>query len=476
MARIINFLYLFWINLRRNFLKEIALGLGVVLATTTLIIGTSLGDGIEGLYRRTVLSQIPVDQIKINGTMEVSRIGAALRLTPLKIDPNKKVNNIKSDFIELVKSWPEVSHVTPLSRANFPISLCIVLPPPLGEGEFIFLEPPVVGIPNSLAQDYLRKHLDGEGIERVQKRFPGGFKQHEGVVPVLIPAYVGEISKDFMKTNALPYIDLVSLGNFVDVELMLNESIIWPRDDDDDSPDDLMAPIQAKIIGYTDMVLTSGIAIPQEVLEEAKRDFLPKEQAAGYESLIIHVKSPKLVSALTERLTPLVEERELELEKRSLFKRIADYIDQGIRSFRNLVAVFSSLILLIAGVAVFYGFLYLFIRREGEMGLYRFFGGTRVEVMAILVLEAAFVGLLCAAIGYGISYYVLAHYIPGHFKEFTRILPESVRQLLFRVEVQEAFQFDHWKNVRLSMVSVLFCMASAFLPALVGSVRGIRRR
>ncbi len=473
MIRFINFLHLFKVNLKRNFLKEIVLGLGVIFATMILITGIALGDGIEKLFKESMLNQFPVDEIKINGKVIGSGLGPnTLNLGPVTLSPHKVVYNIHQNVIDQIKEWPEVKGVQPISKAIFPVTLLLSMKLPVGNRRIV-IEPPVIGIANSLAQDNLKKYhkLVSPSYET---DFPEGFQQNNAVLPILIPSFTGKIIANFLRTNNLPVINIMDAQKLVEIKVIMDYSAYVPSNRQSNG----RKPISftGKIVGYIDTRHTSGIAIPQKDLEDVKHQVLPIEQAKGYESLIIQLKSPKLMKSFMAKLTPYTQKYKLAVEENSLFKRLSHFVEQGVQSYRSIVQDFTGIVLFINGIAIFYAFLYLFFRRESEMGLYRFFGATRLEVIMILVLESMVIGVLCAFIGYAISYLLLVYYIPGNLDQIIgQLLPKEYRDLLIHTDPGDIFKFQAMRNLAYASIGVLFCIAAAFIPALIGSLRPIQK-
>ncbi len=473
MIRFINFLNLFKINLMRNFLKEIALGLGVIFATVILITGIALGDGIEKLFKESMLNQFPVDEVKINGMVTGSGLGPnTLNLGPITLSSDKKVYNIHQELIEQLKKWPEVKAIKPISKAIFPVTLLLSMKLPAGERRIV-IEPPAIGIPNSLAQDYLKKYhkLVNPSYET---DFPEGFKKSNEVLPILIPTFTGEIITNFLKTNNLPAIDIMDAQKLIEIKVIMNYSAYIPTHRQTDGQEPIS--FTGKIVGYIDTRLSSGIAIPQKDLEDVKHLVLPIEQAKGYESIIIQLKSPGLMKSFMAKLLPYIQKYHLAVEENSLFKRLSHFVEQGLQSYRSLVQDFSGIVLFTTGIAIFYAFLYLFFRRESEMGLYRFFGATRLEVIMILVLESLVIAVLCAFTGYFISYILIVHYIPGNLDQIIgQLLPKEYRTFLIHTDPEDIFKFQAMRNLGYASIGVVFCVVAAFIPAMIGSLRPIQR-
>jgi len=464
--KIVNFIYLYWTNLKRNFLREIILGLGVILATLVLIIATTFGDGIEKLHKQSILGRIPVNEIKIAGKVTHSP---------------KVIYNIKPELVTLIEKMPEVERVTPISKANFPVTLLVTFNPPQIISMFsgttkrtFFLEVPVVGIPDFLAKPYFDD-------QSVKKDFPDGFKKTGMLIPILIPSYVKVVIDNFIQTNDLPLADPMQFKKYLDLRLVMNHSLILSK-----SPNDInnKPMIDGKLIGFTDVSITSGIAIPIEVLEEVKKQVLPVDQRIGWESAIIHVKKKDFIQPVIDKLSPYFAKYNIELDKSALsFRNLSGYIVDAIKSFKITVLTLSGFIILLSGLAIFYSFLYLVIRRSQEIGLYRFFGATKVQVTLLIVLEAVFIGLLCAMIGFFMSYYLLTYYLPDNFNGLIDLLPKSIVSFIFssggdiatQLDFKKIFEFNIRKNLFLSAISALSCVIAAFIPAIIGSSKSLSR-
>ncbi len=459
--KIINFGHLFWVNLKRNFFKEILLGIGVILATVVLILGNFFGDAFETLHKVSILGKIPANEIKINGKFIKAGI-----LSP------KKIYNLKPDHINKLLKIPEIEKITPISIARFPSTLYFTINPSsklpiIGLRKMkLFVEVPVAGIPESLVQ---KNHIDPEAM----KNFPNGFKRHDDYIPVLLPTYVKAIIINFFKTNNL-ILDPMKLKSIIELELLFNHSALISNPPNQLNSSDPRL-IKGKIVGFSDISITNGIAIPITELDKAKKLFLPKEQAEGVESAIIHVKEEN-IAKVSEMLIPYLEEWNLEFDQDVLsFRSISRYIVTAVKSFRLAVNIFSALILLLSFLAVFYAFLYLIIRRGKEIGLYRFFGGTKVEIMSILILESALIGGLCATIGFLFCHYVLTSYLPEHFADFIKLLPTAIIDIIFPTDIDinqykhKLFLFDYSQNIYYALISGLSCVIAAFIPAIIGS-------
>ncbi len=465
MNRLVNFIQILIQNIRRNILKELVIGLGITLATLVLIIGSALGNTIEKMYKTSIFSEIPVDEIRISGQVEISGLGfKSIEIGPIKLKSQKKIYNIHNNFIDQIRKWDEIKSVIPVSKANFPITAIINLKPPLGQQSFFF-EPPVIGIPKSLA--FIQIKDNSQNYNPLKKDFPNGFIKHNNVVPVLIPVFIHEIARHFMKVNQLPEIDVLK---FFDLTLMMNHSRIQTNflNESKKIP---IKPIKAKIIGYSDFLQNSVIAIPQNELELVKKQIYGKNKDLGYEGLIIKIKNPNQIKKVVNKLKPLLHNLNLKIDNKSIYSKISGYIDRGIQSFQHFINLFSTIILFISAITIFYAFLYLFYKREKEMHLYRIFGATRLELIIILVFESALVGFICSSIGYLISYFIITSYLPQHIETMSNLIPKSLKNTIFTFDKNKLFLFDHVKNLQYIIIAVITCIISAFIPAMIGTLK-----
>ncbi len=457
--RLINLINLFWINIKRNFIKEVIMGLGVIISTVTLVVGVFLGDILERLHKESILGKIPTNEIKIKGKVTIGT-------------PDKKISVITPNFISKIKLIPHVKDVIAIHEAHFPSTLFIKLNIGLFTGNVkadrtFLIEPQVVGIPNSIAQKYINS-------PSIKAEFPKGFKRHNNITPILIPNYVRYTIESFNKNNNLPNFDPIRFRNMLKLKLVMNRSLVLSSKKPVYNNIDLT--LNGVVVGFTDISITNGIAIPIDELERIKKIVLPN-QPRGYDGAIIKTKDG-YTNMVNEQLEPLLYSEGLSFDNVLSFRSLSHYIYGAVKSFNIAIFIFVSFILLLSALTVSYAFLYLIIRRSKEIGLYRFFGGTKREIISIIVLESTVIAVLCGTIGYFISHYII-YYIPNNFEEIIKLIPKSIFNVVFPDGEQvksfkdKVLVVDHIKNIYLSIIPMLVCIISAFTTVYITSSRSI---
>jgi putative ABC transport system permease protein len=97
--------------------------------------------------------------------------------------------------------------------------------------------------------------------------------------------------------------------------------------------------------------------------------------------------------------------------------------------------------------------------RRREIGLMRAVGASKADIRAIILGEAALIGLVAGAIGIGIA--LLAGL------GFDLVVPRFLPELPFQPE--SLFEFRWWILAGGVAFSVVFCVLGGFLPARKGA-------
>ncbi|WP_157533106.1 ABC transporter permease, partial [Haloferax profundi] len=132
--------------------------------------------------------------------------------------------------------------------------------------------------------------------------------------------------------------------------------------------------------------------------------YLPLEEAGSrqYDQVRITTRSTDRAESVAEALRERFNDRKdrlLVLELTSLV-RLFKSIVNGINTF---LAGLGSISLLVAGVSITNTMLMAVIKRREEIGVLRAVGYTKVDIIRILLLEAALLGALGAVIGIAIA-------------------------------------------------------------------------
>jgi ABC-type antimicrobial peptide transport system permease subunit len=136
------------------------------------------------------------------------------------------------------------------------------------------------------------------------------------------------------------------------------------------------------------------------------------------------------------------------------------------------------LILFLAAMVIFFAFLYLILRREREIGLYRFFGATRLKVTLLLTGEAFVMAFICALAGLILSVVLLETAITWIMNSVAQTYFKDVFQLISSAtpanettpfQINALFQFPWYEAWSFAGIVILAGTLAAFIPTLIAS-------
>ena len=454
-------------NIRRNIFREIFIGIGILISVFVLILSVTFGDAIENMAKNNVFSRIPATRIKISGRIYSN---------PLNRFFNRRVHaqqNITWDFIKKnILSIKGVKSVIPIQNVTYPIS-----------AEFPFfgfnmkMDLIANGLPNGLAYPYI--------FPEFRRMLNWRFHQRGNVVPVLVSQFIIDafrqmtisqnapvtLDRDFFRPSA------ANGYRGYRFKMFLGKSQFGAVEDN-------FEEVEAVVVGFTDPDLTSGVSLPSDIVTRTKVKFQGPAIGYTFESAFIMIQDAtyfdKVILALNalNRKYPhafhLVLDREVQK-----FRDVSKMINETAKSFRIPILGFSIITLFLSCLIVFFSFLYLIRRREKEIGLYRFFGSSRLKIILLLVCEAILIAIICAYVGYELAKYVIVQYLPENFDKFVKILPKEVISILNtfslgnKAAFQKLFVFSAEKGFTLCLYAVAASAVSAFIPSLIGSYRGL---
>lgn len=285
--------------------------------------------------------------------------------------------------------------------------------------------------------------------------------------------------------------------------------------------------LQTRVVGICDMDLASMVAIPMEVMLQFKQKFVPSDMGT-YETIFIQVEDIEYMETVSYKVKELINltnayknrtfpnrqylkeyftyggfpwteldsprEEDLTLEEflqstpqlggmlwefqfdhdYESAKDLAATLRSGISGIETTIMAFGGLLLILAAVSVFYAFMYLIIRREKEIGLYRFYGASKFKVIFLLVLEASIVGFICAMIGYSMAYYLITDILPQYIADIVARFNDYFQAFLTEEDLRTLsfgtfFQFNTYGAIKYVIIGVISSALAAFMPALIGS-------
>lgn len=200
------------------------------------------------------------------------------------------------------------------------------------------------------------------------------------------------------------------------------------------------------LVGFSRKAITLGITMPIGYAKRFNVAFGKPEDAQRFHSVILMVPEKDDVAAVA------LEVEELNLE----------VADTGAEQAALLIAIFiavfslvSAVIVGIAAVNIMHVFFMLVYERQHEIGIMRAVGASRGDITAIILGEAAVLGVLA-----GIAGVLMALGAAELFDVVsTNYIPD------FPYKPQSYFIFPWWLIASSLGFSVAFCVFGAFLPA-----------
>ena len=202
-----------------------------------------------------------------------------------------------------------------------------------------------------------------------------------------------------------------------------------------------------KIVGFSDKAMGVGVTLPIAYVKRFNARFTSDEAAQRYHSIILKVSDQRHFPTIVEE----VKRRGLELAEKT------SNAEQAAKILQTIEAIFALVSLIIVGIAainisqMFYMIIY---QRKREFGLLRALGASRVDLMKLILGEAATIGIIGGTLG------VFAGVGAGAFVDWI-----STQLPRFPYKPETFFIYPPWLWVTAILASVLFCVLGASFPA-----------
>ena len=204
--------------------------------------------------------------------------------------------------------------------------------------------------------------------------------------------------------------------------------------------------VEAQVVGVSDKALAIGMTVPIGYVRRWNAEFVGPEAALQYSSIVVDVKDKDMVADLVS----WVKAKGYETEE-SQAERFALVI-----SIVTLLFVMISFVIVgLSAVNIAHTFFMIISERRREIGILRAIGASRGDVRAIILAEAALIGIVGGGLGAGLG---LA---AGKLLDWVsrRFVPE------FPFKPTTYFDFTPVLLGGAIGFAVVFCLVGAFFPA-----------
>jgi putative ABC transport system permease protein len=419
---------------------------GIVVGTAAFVFFLALSAGVK----QWILGDwFPIDRVEV----------IAPRTALLGVSMQKPLDD---EVVDLMRDHPGVVEVVPRMAMGFP----------------------VMGIGSFEGHD-LRLELVGDGVDPgfVEERFHDRFRDWDAAeadqdlpacgppprhacdrsrycdrrslqcrrkVPMLVSRNLVEIyNTQFAESRGMPVIGAVEeaiaergILERLRLEMHLGSSMVeLTRKNLSDEP----RVVEAVLVGLSDRAIPIGVTVPIQYVERWNREYLGAEATRVYSSIVVTLESPDDVARFGNWVMA-----ELDL-------RLADSVGEQLAGVILLVTLLFVLIALvivtIAAINIAHNFFMQVSERRREIGVFRALGATQANVRAIILGEAALIGVVSGLLGIGLSVAASLIADPVLSRGNLPFQPESF------------FDFEWWILAGGLGFAVIFCVLGGFLPA-----------
>ncbi|HEY3355182.1 MAG TPA: ABC transporter permease, partial [Polyangia bacterium] len=206
-------------------------------------------------------------------------------------------------------------------------------------------------------------------------------------VPALISRYLLEIYNG----QLAPSYRLPQIGDFLasrfrgfTFQVELGRSLIAT------APHGTPVTRRFQLVGISDQAIPIGITVPLPYVRRWNRTFAGVRAGADYTSVVLTVRSKRDITPLAAYV------KELGFEQGN---RDAEQAGTAITIVTALFALLATVIISVAAIGIAHSFYAAVLERRRELGLMRAVGATRADIAALVLGEAAAVGLTGAILG-----------------------------------------------------------------------------
>jgi ABC-type antimicrobial peptide transport system permease subunit len=420
--------------------------IGIVVGIAAFTFFLALGAGVKSV----VLGQIfPLDRLEVeNKTMD-------LDLGPLRMGMGK--DTLDEEAVQQIRAIPNVEAVYPKMK--------LTVASTAAGGESLFgnklrSELLVDGIEPTLVEEDIapgHEFADFEASESPPRSCEsdtdcgseslycddltkGAPKVCRPYVPVIASTHLIEMYNGVLRrAHDFPRLNPEFLIGFT-FDLAIGNSMVKA------SRKDQIVRRRAKLVGFSDKAIPLGITLPIGYVKRFNVAYGSDTAATTYHSAVVMIDSKDDVAAVAKAVQELGYE-------------VTDHgAEQAAMLIVIIMMVFglvSSIIVGIAAVNIMHVFFMLIYERQKEIGIMRAVGASRGDIRAIILGEAALVGLIAGVLGIAVAFgssliadAVSASYIPD-----------------FPYKPDTYFHFGPTLLLGALACAVAFCVLGAFLPA-----------
>ena len=465
-------------SIRRSLPDFLFASLGIVIGISTLLFFTALGAGIKAtvLERVFVIRQLEV----VPKTYDVGVFQSSGLFGQKTLD---------DATVERFKALPGVASVYPKMRLTFPTSVVggkallgrdmrvdlvadgipgdLIEPGTLAPGEPAFRdwEEPLscaseaFQCPQGFSCVQGECHGDPCAVEELGA-CPGVSYCDPATslcampIPVVIAPQLLEIYNGSIHTalggssgamSKLPKLGQKALLG-LEAEIVLGQSVFMGS-----AAKGQVARRRIRLVGFSDKAIGLGATMPIAYIKRFNKTYSSVEEQQ-YHSIVVETATNDAITAVAQS----IEASGYALSDKFDDAKRASLLIVIITMIFNLISV---IILAVAAVNIMHTFLMLILERQREFGLMRALGARAATVRALIILEAAALGLFGGTLGVVVGV--------GMTRIADAIFATQVKDFPFKPD--SLFSLEPWMVVVCLGASLFFCLVGALWPAIRAS-------
>jgi len=149
--------------------------------------------------------------------------------------------------------------------------------------------------------------------------------------------------------------------------------------------------VEGVLVGISSKAMPIGMTMPIQYIQRWNREFLGEDAATAYSSIIVRLKDRNQIAVFSQWLQ---DDLDLRLED-SLGEKFAT----ALFVIRLVLVLISLVIITISSINIAHNFFMQVTERRRELGLLRAVGAAQIDVLLVVLGEAALIGLIGGLIG-----------------------------------------------------------------------------
>ncbi len=261
-------------------------------------------------------------------------------------------------------------------------------------------------------------------------------------------------SSTFAKTYKLPAVSADNAQGFIELRgmskmsfnIILGASALVGQEEKE-LPPEQQRTVEAVLVGVSSKAIRIGLTLPIQYIERWNRELADARAASTYSAIEVTLRDSDQLATFVQYIK--------EKHGLSIDDPLGEKFATAIFVIAVLFTLISIAIITISAINIAHNFFMQVSERRREIGVLRAVGATQGDVRAIILGEAAVIGLIGGVLGVAGAFtagavvdWLSAHYLPR-----------------FPFKPDTYFDFQPWIWGMGVGFSILFCVVGGFLPA-----------